>query len=128
MEREDYIKQEIKNKGYNLKDFATKINMPYTTLLSIVNKSIGGAALDNVLKICNGLNISINTLNPYVVTSSSTHSEKYDNLNTIGRQKADEYIEDLLENPKYTDKKKSLFDDIADELKQDAVIVNTHTK
>lgn len=52
----------------------------------------------------------------------------YSELNTLGKQKADEYIEDLLENPKYTDRKKSLFDDIADELKQDAVIVNTRIK
>lgn len=102
MKREDYIKQEIKNKGYNLKDFAAEIDMPYTTLLSIVNKSIGGAALDNVLKICNGLNISIESLNPYKTTSTTTlYPTKYDELNITGKEKANEYIEVLSENPKY---------------------------
>ncbi|MGN0149139.1 MAG: helix-turn-helix domain-containing protein [Clostridia bacterium] len=65
MDREIFLKEKIKERGYNLKDFATKINMPYSTLLSIVNKSVGGAALDNIIKICNGLNISIEDLNPY---------------------------------------------------------------
>ena len=30
------------------------------------------------------------------------HTERYRQLNDIGQQKADEYIDDLLENPKYT--------------------------
>ena len=46
-----------------MKDFAKIINMPYTTLLSILNGSIGGAAMDNVLKICGALNIRIEDLN-----------------------------------------------------------------
>ena len=49
MTREDYIKSLIKAQGYTLKAFAQEINMPYTTLLSILNGSIGGAAMDNVL-------------------------------------------------------------------------------
>lgn len=63
MSREDYIKALIKSHGYTMKDFAKIINMPYTTLLSILNGSIGGAAMDNVLKICGALNIRIEELN-----------------------------------------------------------------
>ena len=63
MTREDYIKTLIKSHGYTLKDFAKLIHMPYTTLLSILNGSIGGAAMDNVLKICQALNIRIEELN-----------------------------------------------------------------
>ncbi len=63
MTREDYIKTLIKSHGYTLKDFAKLIRMPYTTLLSILNGSIGGAALDNVLKICGALDIRIEELN-----------------------------------------------------------------
>ena len=62
MTREDYIKSLIKSNGYNLKAFAKHIRMPYTTLLSILNGSIGGAALDNVLKICTALNVQIEEL------------------------------------------------------------------
>ncbi|MBQ7478807.1 MAG: helix-turn-helix transcriptional regulator [Selenomonadaceae bacterium] len=63
MTREDYIRTLIKSHGYTLKDFAKMIHMPYTTLLSILNGSIGGAAMDNVLKICQALNIRIEELN-----------------------------------------------------------------
>lgn len=63
MTREDYVKSLIKARGYTFKAFAAEINMPYTTLLSILNGSIGGAAMDNVLRICKSLNISIEELN-----------------------------------------------------------------
>lgn len=63
MTREDYVKSLIKTRGYTFKAFAQEINMPYTTLLSILNGSIGGAAMDNVLRICRALDISIEELN-----------------------------------------------------------------
>lgn len=108
MKREDFLKQKIKESGYNLKDFATKIDMPYTTLLSIVNKSVGGAALDNIIKICHGLGINIEMLNPYAEIEPCVRIiNKYDVLNSLGKQKADEYIEDLNDNPKYTQDVKS---------------------
>lgn len=56
------MKAKIKERGLNAKEFAASIGMPYTTLLSILNGSIGGAAVDNALKICNGLGITINDL------------------------------------------------------------------
>ena len=62
MTREDYIRSLIKSSGCNLKEFAAKIHMPYTTLLSILNGSIGGAAMDNVLKICRALDMTVEDL------------------------------------------------------------------
>lgn len=61
MKREQYLKEKILEEG-NIKDFAIKINMPYTTLLSIL-KNVGGASIDNIFKICRGLNITAETLN-----------------------------------------------------------------
>ena len=63
MTREDYVKSLIKARGYTFKAFAQEINMPYTTLLSILNGSIGGAALDNVLRISQALDFTIEELN-----------------------------------------------------------------
>lgn len=71
MTREDFIKATIASNGYTLKDFAKRIQMPYTTLLSILNGSIGGAGLDNVLKICRALNIKIEDLNRVTGTNDS---------------------------------------------------------
>lgn len=62
MTREDYIKQLISDKGFSVKTFAEKIEIPYSTLRSMLNGSIGGAAVDSVIKICAGLGISISDL------------------------------------------------------------------
>lgn len=70
MTREDYVKSLIKSNGYNLKEFAAQIHMPYTTLLSILNGSIGGAAMDNVLKICRALDLTVEELNNVVAKAS----------------------------------------------------------
>lgn len=60
MTREEFLSARIKSLG-TVKDFAIKINMPYTTLRSILT-NVGGASIDNIIKICNGLNISTSTL------------------------------------------------------------------
>lgn len=65
MNREDYLKSLIRQAGFTLKDFARKIDMPYSTLLSILNNSVGGASVDNVIKICQGLRISIAVLQEF---------------------------------------------------------------
>ena len=61
--REDYVKSLIKARGYTFKAFAQEISMPYTTLLSILNGSIGGAAMDNVLRISQALDFTVEELN-----------------------------------------------------------------
>lgn len=40
MTKEEYLREQITSRG-SIKDFATKINMPYTTLLSILKMSVG---------------------------------------------------------------------------------------
>lgn len=62
MTRENYLKNLIKSKGYTLKEFASTIGIPYSTLLSMLNNSIGGAAVDNVIKICAALGITVEQL------------------------------------------------------------------
>ena len=53
MTREEYIKGLIKDRGKNIKEFSADIGIPYTTMLSML-KNLGGAAVDSVIKICNG--------------------------------------------------------------------------
>ena len=62
MTREEFIKKKIKEKGMTLKDYARMIGMPYSTLLSMLAGNLGGASLDNVVRICNGLDTSIGTM------------------------------------------------------------------
>lgn len=58
-EKENYIRKLIAEEGLSLRDFASKIKMPYSTLTTILNGSIDKAALENAFKICKGLDITI---------------------------------------------------------------------
>lgn len=63
MTREKYLKKLIKENGLTVKEFAKSIEMPYSTLLTMLNDGkVGNAAVDSVIKICKGLNITIQEL------------------------------------------------------------------
>lgn len=63
MTREKYLKTLIRENGLTVKEFAQSIEMPYSTLLTMLNDGkVGNAAVDSVIKICRGLNITIQDL------------------------------------------------------------------
>lgn len=62
MKKEMELKELIERKGYSLRSFAEKINLPYTTLISMLNSGINKSSVDNVLKVYNGLGITIEEL------------------------------------------------------------------
>ncbi|HHY42538.1 MAG TPA: helix-turn-helix transcriptional regulator [Thermoanaerobacterales bacterium] len=62
MKRAEIVKKLIKETGLSLKAFAEKANIPYTTLYSILERGVGNASVDNVIKICRALNISVDEL------------------------------------------------------------------
>lgn len=62
MERTEIIKNLIKDTGLSLKAFSEKADIPYTTLYSMLERGIGNASVDNVIKICKTLGITIEEL------------------------------------------------------------------
>lgn len=62
MTREEFVKAKIKEKGFTIKEYAKHIDMPYSSLLSMLSGNLDGASLENVLRICAGLGISLATL------------------------------------------------------------------
>lgn len=60
MNREAFLRNLI-SEQWALKEFAEYIQMPYSTLLSIL-KNVGGASINNAKKICDGLGISLAAL------------------------------------------------------------------
>ena len=60
MTREEYLKSLIKEYG-SQREFAKFIGIPHTTLFSIL-KNVGGASIDNIIKICKGLGITADDL------------------------------------------------------------------
>jgi len=74
--REDYLKKLIKDNGFTIKDFALSIDMPYSTLLTMLNEyKLGNAAVDSVIRICKGLHITIEDLQ--AVQTLPTEPEEY---------------------------------------------------
>lgn len=60
--RTEVIEKLIKENSPNKKAFAASIDMPYTTLRSMLERGIGNASIDNVIKVCKGLNITTDEL------------------------------------------------------------------
>lgn len=59
---EEQIKELIINKYGSVRQFALKINIPYTTIDSILKRGIDNSNVSNVIKMCKALNISIDKL------------------------------------------------------------------
>lgn len=62
MEREELIRALIKEKGMTIKSFSDSIGIPYTTLHSMLDRGIGKASVDNVIKVCKALDITVEEL------------------------------------------------------------------
>lgn len=62
MTKEEYVKKLIDEKGIKLKAFAEEIEVPYTTLVTILKNNINRASVDNVIKIANGLGTTVEGL------------------------------------------------------------------
>lgn len=54
------LKQLLEERGISVKEFATQIGVPPTTLYSFIKRDSQDAKMELVTKICNGLGISVN--------------------------------------------------------------------
>lgn len=102
LNREEFIKQLIISKYGTIKNFSKFINVPYTTICSILERSIGKAGIDNVIKICKGLEISPEQLsNDFSLNKciSNTLSTMY-LLNDYRQQKVYDFAKHELEEQK----------------------------
>lgn len=62
MKRAKIIDQMIEEKFESRRQFAEMVGIPPTTLQSILKRGIGKASVDNVIKICKGLGITVEEL------------------------------------------------------------------
>ena len=111
-----------KEKNYTIKDLSKITNISISTLGKILSGIVKEPSITSINKIAKALNVSVD----YLVFGENTTIEEpliikyYNKLNAIGKQKADEYIQDLSEQAKYTINSDSdhISDDIINELKQ----------
>ncbi|MBW0769188.1 XRE family transcriptional regulator [Mammaliicoccus lentus] len=62
MEKEQHLKNLIELKSGTVKSFSEEIGLAYTTVRSILERGILNAKVENVIKICRGLNIKPESL------------------------------------------------------------------
>jgi repressor LexA len=62
VEKAKIVERLIKEAGYSKRQFAEKIGLPPTTLSSMLSRGLGKASIDNVLKVCKGLGITVEEL------------------------------------------------------------------
>lgn len=80
----ELIKNLILVKYKSIRKFSEAINVPHTTIHTALNKGIGGTAVETVIKMCNGLGITIDDL----------IKERFDNILTPE-------LQELISNAKH---------------------------
>ena len=71
---EDSLKNLILSRYRSVREFTTTIDMPYSTMDSIFKRGIRKANMDNIIKICNALEISADALANGEIVSHTPHT------------------------------------------------------
>lgn len=115
---ETRIKEMIIHEYGSLKKFCEIINMPWTTLDSILKRGISNSNITNVMKITKELGIDTESLASGIIKDSFLKSNSmpqsnqtkedpkilqyYESLNTLGKEAATEHVRLLTLDEKYT--------------------------
>ncbi|MFS7200604.1 XRE family transcriptional regulator [Carnobacterium divergens] len=106
MNREEFLKSLIESKYKSVKAFSEVINIPYTTIRSILERGVGRAGVDTIISICKGLNISPEQLTEDFKTNedvANTLSTMY-SLDNPRQKKVYTYAERQLQEQNKEDK------------------------
>ena len=57
MSREQKLRNLILDRYTSLRQFAIETDIPYSTLMTLLSRDVGGASFDVIIKICKQLNI-----------------------------------------------------------------------
>lgn len=100
---ENSIKELIISKYGSVRQFAMQINLPYTTVDSILKRGIDNSNVGNVIKMCKELKISIDklidnktisfVLDDSEISPLTTKSEDTDNYKKISTENVSIYID-----------------------------------
>ena len=108
------LKELIITRYGNLNRFCESIDMPWTTLDSILKRGVEKANIANVIKIAKALGIDTESLADGIIINRRDPSKNkdkeeelladYHKLNDLGKEKARGDVADLTQIPKYTGK------------------------
>ena len=94
----ELIKNLINATGLSVKAFSEKADLPYSTLRSMLERGIGNASVNNVIKVCKTLGIKVEQLEEMAENETcqiTGVSKKSNQLETIAAHfDGDEFTED----------------------------------
>lgn len=98
--RTEMIKEMIEKGWKSKRSFAEHAGIPASTLSSMLERGIGNASVDNVLKVCAGLGITTDELLKLSEENSTTVSSNSTTLKTIAAHIDEDVTEDEIEDIK----------------------------
>ena len=113
MTKAEILKKEILRQYRSVRQFAMEMNIPYSTLVTALERGIEGMAYGTVIKMCDKL-----SLNPVDFSSLERDAslgaqllenrvmQNYVKLNQVGRDKILELMDDFVQIDKYKAKSK----------------------
>lgn len=113
MTKAEILKKEILGQYRSVRQFALEMNIPYSTLVTALERGIEGMAYGTVIKMCDKL-----SLNPVDFTSLERDAplgvqllenrvmQNYLKLNQEGREKILDLMDDFVQIDKYRQKSK----------------------
>lgn len=108
MTKAEILKEEILKQYKSVRQFALEMEIPYSTLVTALDRGIEGMAYGTVIRMCDRLN-----LNPVDFTPLNQKSllggkimenrvmQYYVRLNKVGRKKVLDLMEDYVQLDKY---------------------------
>ena len=106
----EILKEEILTQYRSVRRFAAEMGIPYSTLVTALERGIDGMAYDTVLRMCDTLSLNPvdfsrleegNELSAQL--STKRVMEKYNRLNRSGRRKILEFMDDYAKIPEYVE-------------------------
>jgi hypothetical protein len=108
MTKAEILKSEILKQYKSVRQFAIEMEIPYSTLVTALDRGIEGMAYGTVIRMCDRLNLNpvdFSPLNQKSVLGNKIMENKvmqfYVKLNKTGRKKVVEQMEDYAQLDKY---------------------------
>ena len=111
MTKAEILKKEILSQYRSLRQFAIEMNIPYSTLVTALDRGIEGMAYGTVIRMCDKL--SLNPIDFSSLDRDTSVSEQllenrvmqyYTKLNKEGREKILDLMDDFVQMRKYKTK------------------------
>jgi transcriptional regulator with XRE-family HTH domain len=82
--------------GLSKKAFAEKVGLPPTTLRSMLERGIGNASVDNVIKVCRGLGITVDELDQMATNNKPNDEDKLPDLTKKDERNIKKELEKII--------------------------------